>query len=225
MKALRSLDLTENGSRIHDGTILDATIRTIEKQKRIDLDLNLDMLCGRTRMGRFRKPIPQPQEDMIQLTTSPFGLLEELFPEDPWKLLLSAILLNRTSRVQVDVTLFRFLQKWPNAESTAAADWEEISKLIAPLGIRNRRAKGLIRFSKEYLDLVGRKRKNDCTGKNWEFDLSRNEILGLYYCGEYAAQVYRIFIQKRLVQMTCDHALQAYVDYKRGSQSIGHVAL
>jgi endonuclease III len=177
-------------------------------------------------MGRFRTSIPKPQEDMIQLTTSPFGLLEELFSEDPWKLLLSAILLNRTSRLQVDVTLCRFLQQWPNAESTAAADWEEISKLIAPLGIRHRRAKGLIRFSKEYLDLVGRKRKKtECTGNTAEFNLSRNEILGLYYCGEYAAQGYRIFIQKRLVQMTCDHALQAYVDYKRGSQSIGHVAL
>jgi adenine-specific DNA glycosylase len=145
---------------------------------------------------------------LIQDVTSPFGLLEELFVDNPWLLLLSTILLNRTSRVQVDVVLHEFLVKWPSPESVAAADWEEISRVIRPLGIRNRRAKGLIRFSRDYLTKL--------QGGNVA-TMTREDIMSLHHCGEYAYDAYRIFIQRNVSTLCADHALQDYVEYQRGA--------
>jgi endonuclease III len=145
---------------------------------------------------------------LIKDVTSPFGLLEELFSDNPWNLLLSTILLNRTSRVQVDVVLNEFLAKWPSPESVAAADWEEISLVIRPLGIRHRRAKGLIRFSRDYLTKI-----KACSAAT----MTREDILSLHHCGDYAYDAYRIFIQRNVSTLCADHALQDYVEYQRGA--------
>jgi hypothetical protein len=48
------------------------------------------------------------------------------------------------------------------------------------------------------------------------FLLTREEITSLYYCGGYAYDAYRIFIQGKLDTVTTDHALQMYVDFYRG---------
>ena len=92
---------------------------------------------------------------------SPFGLLEELFKKDPWRLLISTIMLNRTTRVQVDVVLHDFLLKYPDATTCASLDdnaaEEQLAKVIYPLGMRHKRAKGIIRFSREWLELLSRK--------------------------------------------------------------------
>lgn len=148
---------------------------------------------------------------------SPFGLLEELFRDDPWRLLLSTIMLNRTTRCQVDVVLYKFLQKWPYATSAANADETEMADVILPMGLRFRRAQGIIRFSREWLELLGRKattlnKESSCAA----FSLTKEEVIGLYNCGDYAYDAYRIFIQGNVNAVTTDHALQIYVDYHRG---------
>jgi len=170
--------------------------------------------------------------------SSPFGLLEELFSDDPWRLLISTIMLNRTSRVQVDAILFDFFCKWPDPHSTSFADPDEMSTLIQPLGIRHRRARGIIRFSEEYIELIETKtggqkqrsiagddkrqqhhgsiQKPHCIYRE-EFHLTREEIMGLYNCGQYASDAYEIFIQRRLNDVvSSDHALQYFVDYHHG---------
>ena len=43
--------------------------------------------------------------------------------------------------------LWKFLEKWPNAEVTASADWRPIAELLQPLGLHNKRAQILVRFS------------------------------------------------------------------------------
>ena len=145
---------------------------------------------------------------------SPLGLLEELFLDDPWKLLVSTICLNVTTRSQVDAVLHRFLQKWPDAESTREADWEEISRVVAPLGLGIKRAKGLIRFSREYIDL---------TGAFDAFSLTEGQVRGLYNVGQYGWTAYEAFILKRLPSgsvKVCDHALQLYVEYQLGRRAM-----
>lgn len=166
---------------------------------------------------------------------TPMGLLEELFSDDPWRLLISTIFLNRTSRVQVDVILFHFLQEWPSAAAAVKADPEVMAELIQPLGMKNRRASGIIRFSKEYLMLLKAKREeklnlakeetnigqerqekdvDDNCSEN-AFNLSREDILGLYYCGEYAYAAYRLFILRDSRADHPDRALTWYVEYQR----------
>ena len=148
--------------------------------------------------------------DIIQV--SPFGLIEELFVKDPWRLLISTILLNRTCRVQVDFIMFKLLEQYPSAKSMENGDFDTISNIIRPIGIRYRRAETLMKFSKEFNLMLARKHE-----QNDEMNLSRSDIMGLYGCGEYAADAYEIFILGKHDNIaTSDHALQYFVDFKRG---------
>ena len=165
---------------------------------------------------------------------TPYGLLEELFGDDPWRLLLSTIFLNRTSRVQVDAILHAFLREWPTAQSVVDEDDEcdsttmmtttttitsgredsKMSRLIQSMGMRHRRAAGIVRFSREYLALL---RSRSRKGRTAAFEFTRSDILGLYYCGEYACAAYQIFIQRRWDEVDPpDHALKVYVEFQRG---------
>ena len=164
---------------------------------------------------------PNASTLMIDLITtmgplySPLGLLEELFVHDPWKLLVSTICLHVTTRAQVDKVLHNFLQRWPDVHSTANEScWEEISTIISPLGLGTKRAKGLIRFSQEYISL---------TEHNDPFSLTESQVKGLYSIGEYGWAAYELFILKRLPVgsvKVCDHALQLYVEYQIGRRAL-----
>jgi hypothetical protein len=141
---------------------------------------------------------------------SPLGLLEELFVNDPWRLLVSTICLNVTTRGQVDCVLSAFLERWPTAEATANADWEEVSAVVLPLGLGTKRAKGLVRFSAEYIEL---------TKDRDAFCLNEKQVTSLFFCGKYSWSAYNIFICKELPSgavRVCDHALQSYVEYQLG---------
>ena len=152
---------------------------------------------------------------------SPFGLLEELFADDPWKLLLSTILLNRTTRRQVDSILYKFLELWPTAKDAANADVAEILQVVTPLGIKYRRSAGIIRFSKEYIELIRSKRSRHFAADAGDsesdpaFALEDNDVLNLHRCGRYALSAYRIFILGDLDCSVHDHALHYYTDYRR----------
>jgi hypothetical protein len=173
-----------------------------------------------------------PQSGQLeQQVTSPLGLLEELFGNDPWQLLLSAILLNRTGRVQVDTVMFAFLEEWPSAQAAAQADAVRMAQVLRPLGIRYRRSAGIIRFSREYLVLLqerkgtgsGAKQDSDAAvdaatcGREAAFSLTRNDILNLFHCGEYAYCAYQLFIRRDNSGVEpADYALRAYVEYQKG---------
>lgn len=178
---------------------------------------------------------------------SPLGLLEELFSDDPWRLLLSTILLNRTRRIQVDRVMFRFLQLWPTVEDVLTADVRAMGEVISPLGIHKRRAEGIHRVSTEFVSLVNKKTKETEENENpgqeerlscnslaaatkidrpsrrrrrrrsdTAFRLTRSEITNFYNCGDYAADAYQLFILQDWKNLRPkDHALNAYVEWKR----------
>jgi len=163
---------------------------------------------------------------------SPLGLLEEIFVSDPWKLLLSTIFLNKTQRGQVDPVFFSFLEIWPDAVAASLADWTEIFKVIAKLGLGQKRSQAIVRFSCEYLELVAKKESTVCGEEalskkksslsRVEFLFDRNDVLKLHNCGEYAWSAYEIFILNRLPNgsvKVCDHALQMYVEYQIGHKT------
>jgi len=152
---------------------------------------------------------------MLGDVASPLGLLEELFPENPWQLFISTIFLNRTTRVQVDPVLFEFLEKWPSPVSILNAQTEEIAKVIRPLGMHHKRASGVIKFTKDYLSCVWKKEK--IHGKKAPFVLNRDDVMSMYQCGEYAYSAYRLFIQRSTSDIRSnDHALVAYAEYQKG---------
>lgn len=140
---------------------------------------------------------------------SPYGLLEELFVNDPWKLLMSAIFLNRTSRRIVDPILYEFFQSYPTAESVVSESCvHRIGFLIQPLGFHKRRSLGIVAFSAAFLEL--RKRKSF---SNWTPD----DVKGMYHCGQYASDVFRLFYLREWDKMAraSDHALNMYLAYQR----------
>eukprot|EP00904_Undaria_pinnatifida_P013320 jgi/Undpi1/9118/HiC_scaffold_26.g11576.m1 len=133
---------------------------------------------------------------------SPFGLIEELLTDDSWKLLLGCIMLNQTTRSQMDPVLVRFLKRFPTAAATAAATIHEVTQVVAPLGLQERRPVAIIRFSQEYVRMEW---------KNPE---------ELHWIGKYAADAHKIFIDRkwREVQPN-DHALNWWVEWMRGTEA------
>jgi methyl-CpG-binding domain protein 4 len=158
---------------------------------------------------------------------SPLGLLEELYCDDPWKMLISTILLNRTRRNSVDRILYLFLQTWPTPKATMAADVEEISNVISSLGLQNTRAKGILRFCEDFLNLSAEKEEQrrsfhsntsamEGSRKPVCFEMTRSEVENLHGCKTYAADAYMIFIQQDWMHLKPeDYALRAYVQWKR----------
>ncbi|KAK7072346.1 hypothetical protein SK128_016378 [Halocaridina rubra] len=136
---------------------------------------------------------------------SPFNLLQEILYHDPWQLLVGTIFLNRTTGEEAlgKNILWGFLEKWPTPEDACKANWEEIAELIQPLGLHEKRAKMIIRFSDEYLT------------KDWMYP---KELHGI---GKYGNDSYRIFCinEWRKVRPT-DHMLNFYIDWLWDNQRI-----
>lgn len=177
--------------------------------------------AARKRRVLFRDARPtekwKTDSELLQpavVSKTPFGLLEELFVDDPWQLLISTIMLNRTTRLQVDSVLCTFLRRWPTPHAVLAAEVENLVDTLRPLGMCQRRAVGIQRFSKEYLELAARKMQQDPSADERCF--SMEDVMNLYYCGEYASAAYKIFIQGDCSEDPCDHALKAYAAYHRG---------
>jgi hypothetical protein len=218
----------------------------------------------------------------VTMTNSPLGLLEELFTDQPWRLLICTIFLNRTHRRQVDATLYRFFQRWPTPESLICCRRDDdldddapsvitndggggdggggrddgtvivaedegpngttrrrkqdlercIAEIVAPMGMTNRRARGILRFCGDYLSLLASKQTFNSqeaagtgplpTMQGVEFSLTRKEICSLFYCAEYAADAYQLFIRRDFASplLSNDHALMAYSDWKRSGLSL-----
>ena len=127
---------------------------------------------------------------------SPFGLLEELFNNDPWMLLVCCVLLNQTTRLQVDRVLPALMEHVGSAEAAAAASPDALAPLLAPLGLHNQRAASIVRMAREYLS------------KPW------SDVRELHAVGKYAADAYSIFYLGRWRETSPDdHFLNFYHEW------------
>ena len=129
---------------------------------------------------------------------SPHGLIQEDLWPDEWKILVACLLLNLTTRKQVDGVIYRLFDEYPDPSALMAADLQDLQDLIRPLGMWRKRAKTLKRFSEEYL--LG----------EW------GEAKDLHGCGKYANDSWKIFCRGswRDVEPN-DHALNMYHDHLR----------
>ena len=136
---------------------------------------------------------------------SSYGLLEEQLYEDPWKLLVACMLLNKTSINQVRSVIWKLFDLIPNAQAAVEADETEIEAIIQPLGLFRKRSKAIKRFSQEYLE------------KDWE---SPDELHGI---GTYAADAYAIFCIPdawRKLEPE-DKELKLYVKFLKDTDGLG----
>jgi len=106
---------------------------------------------------------------------SPFDLVQEKLFSQPWKLLVATIFLNKTNNKVSLPILWQFFEFWPSAEAASQADPSQVAKLLQPMGLHNLRAKTIIRFSWEFLNI------------SWRYPIQLHGI------GKYGNDSYRIF--------------------------------
>jgi len=127
---------------------------------------------------------------------SPHDLIQEgLWPND-WKVLVACLLLNLTTRKQVDQVIDDLFDRYPTPVDLASAKEEDLHNMLRSLGMWRRRAKTLIRFSEEFL-------KGD-----WK------TAKDLHGCGKYADDAWHIFCVGDWHQVNpSDHALNDYYNF------------
>ncbi|BFZ08170.1 hypothetical protein BsWGS_11209 [Bradybaena similaris] len=150
-----------------------------------------------------RLPIPKLRRDEKWIPPrSPFCLVQESLFHDPWKLLVAAIFLNKTTGRQAIPTLWKFLNHYPTPEQARDADEETVANILFPIGLNYSRAKTIIRFSDEYLS------------KKWTYPI---ELHGI---GKYGNDSYRIFCVNEWKQVEpTDHKLNDYHQWLLANES------
>ena len=134
---------------------------------------------------------------------SPYGLLQEDYWPDQWKILVCCLLLNQTSRKQVDPMIDEFFERYPDPKAIMEADEESLRDLLYPLGMYNKRVNTLKKFSNGFL------------ANDW------NTAADLYGCGKYADDAWRIFCKGDWQDVhPNDHALNEYHDWLKGAKII-----
>jgi methyl-CpG-binding domain protein 4 len=124
-----------------------------------------------------------------ELTSTDERLLQEIFQDDPWKVLVCCVLLNQTGRRQVDRLIesgFFAYYRYPSS-----IGFEEDGKLeewLRPLGLQNTRARRLREMSRAWSEALHEARR---TGSRWP---SSSTVGGLPGVGEYAEDSYRFFV-------------------------------
>ena len=130
---------------------------------------------------------------MWQPPKSPYNLLQESLWPNEWRVLVSCLLLNLTTRKQVEKVIERLFHKYPEPANMASAQDAELHDIIKTLGLANKRVKTLKRFSQEYIS------------KDWDMPIE------LYGCGKYANDAWRIFFRGDWKKVEPnDHALNDY---------------
>ena len=119
-------------------------------------------------------------------------LLQEVYKEDPWKMLTCCMLLNLTNRKQVDVIRDELFKRYPTPKDMMKADESELANLLQPLGLYNRRAKSLKKMSEGYV-------------KGFK---SVDELFGI---GQYAKDSWEIFQNNNMNIKPSDKVLQEYL--------------
>jgi methyl-CpG-binding domain protein 4 len=120
-------------------------------------------------------------------------MLQEIYRNDPWKMLVGCILLNQTTRTQVDRVRDELFSLWSDPIQMGTADPCKLAEVIKPLGLYNRRAKTLIKFSQDWIN------------RNWK------EPIELHGIGKYAQDSWEIFQKNNFEVSPTDKELINYL--------------
>ena len=119
-------------------------------------------------------------------------LLQEVYLNDPWKMLVCCMLVNLTNRIQVDTVRDKLFNVYPTPQDMMRAKLSDLVDIIKPLGLYNTRADRLIKMSEGYV-------------KGFK---SVDELYGI---GQYAKDSWEIFQNKNNNIKPTDKVLQEYL--------------
>lgn len=127
---------------------------------------------------------------------SPHNLIQESIYDDPWKVLVACLILNRTSGTQMRPAVMKLFEKYPTPRDFMNGDIDEITEILKPCGLWRKRPFTIQKMTRDYLQ------------KDWEFP---TELFGV---GKYASDAYLIFCCGRWQEVAPqDHMLANYVSY------------
>ena len=133
---------------------------------------------------------------------SPHDLLQERYWPGPWKVLVICLLLNQTSRRQLEPIIEGFFQKYQTPEDMVSCLYDDLVSDIKCLGLANRRAKTLKKFSLELLEMFS------------QDDVKSVRVSKLYGCGKYASDAFSLFFVGNWRDIEpSDHALNDYHNF------------
>ncbi|KAF4334230.1 Methyl binding domain protein [Fusarium beomiforme] len=138
-----------------------------------------------------------------------FGLIQESVGTDLYKLLVAAVLWNRTRGSQARPVFHKLITQYPTPDELAQASFSDLADLIRPIGLYNSRATRFIAFAKTWVAnppcKTRRYRKLHYPLPGDGLDIGKDEVLSgederhgwevahLPSLGPYAIDSYRIF--------------------------------
>lgn len=81
-----------------------------------------------------------------------FGLIQERLADDPFRLLIATVFLNRTRGGVAIPVLYRVFERYPTVDALAAADFDELVAMIRCLGFQRSRARKCIAIARLWLE-------------------------------------------------------------------------
>ena len=130
-----------------------------------------------------------------QLNKWDYPLIQERYFPDRWRMLICCLMLNLTSHKQVKPIIDGFFERWPDAKTASEADECEMKQYLKSLGMYNKRAKTIIKMSKQFLEGFSHPKQ-------------------LHGCGKYASDSDAIFYYGKWQEVVpTDGALKRYVKF------------
>ena len=119
-------------------------------------------------------------------------LLQEIYQDDAWKMMVCCILLNLTKRQQVDLVRDELFSLYPTPYAMVNSDEYYLSHLLQPLGLYNKRAQTLKKFSQDWIN-------------------GFNDIQECYGVGQYGKDSWNIFQLGEMTNLSNDKVLTKYL--------------
>lgn len=141
---------------------------------------------------------------------SPYSLIQEHLRHDPWRLLVVVIMLNQASAKQARPVWEKFFERWPTPHSLCVPDpdeptiliFDELRKILRPIGFQNRRAERIWRMTFGYICCPDPAKISDPTD--------------LYGIGKYGSDSYKMFVYPgEIVEDVEDKELRNYVRWAK----------
>ena len=77
-------------------------------------------------------------------------LIQTHYLGDPWKIMISCILLNQTTNIQVRPVIVDLFNRFPTPNSITKSQTQEISDIIRRTGFQNVKAKRIVDFTESW---------------------------------------------------------------------------
>ncbi len=158
-----------------------------------------------------------PQKDYFINSLLKWGeknlrIFEWRYDKTPYKVLISEIMLQRTTAFQVKMIFSPFIKNYPNTKELSLSVTEELSEIIKPLGLHQRRVKVFQTIAQQIEDDFNGNIPNDY-----------DDLIGLYGIGRYIANAILSFCYNECVPIVDTNIIrifQRFYNFKSDKNSI-----